>query len=76
MRWLNNLKSVFEKNDSGRCPYCNSADTDYGFVLIDEKNNMGCGAIWCNQCRQAYYISRIEITDGMRIKEIPKGLKF
>ena len=41
MKWANNLKSFFDKNNPGNCPVCNSINTDYSMHIIDDKTNMG-----------------------------------
>ena len=76
MKWLDNLQSIAENNKAGNCPFCDSHNTDHGFVLDDENSKMGHGAIWCNDCKKAYHISRIKISNDMRIKDIPKNLDF
>ena len=76
MKWLNNLEMVAQNKTSGTCPHCNSKNTDYGFVVDDEKNNMGHGAVWCNDCHNGCHISRIKISSDMKIKDIPKDIKF
>lgn len=76
MKWLKNLQLLSNNNGTGQCPFCNSDNTDYAVNIIDEKTMMGYGAIWCNDCKNAFHISRIKITKNMKIKTIPKGLVF
>lgn len=75
MVWIKNLESLAERKTIGECPYCKSKDTDY--TLIGEVGKIGFGVIWCNNCMNAYHISRIDIVDGYSTNKIlPKGLKF
>ena len=76
MKWLKNLETIASDKEAGICPHCNSENTDYGFVVDDDKTNMGHGAVWCNDCKNGYHISRIKIENDMRKNEIPSTIKF
>ena len=76
VKWLKNLQSLSNNNDAGQCPFCNSDNTDSAVNVVDDKTMMGYGAIWCNDCKKAFHISRIKISKDMKIKEIPKDLTF
>ena len=76
LKWANNLKSIFDKNTSGNCPFCNSINTDYSMHIIDDKTNMGYGVIWCNDCKNAFHISRIKVSPNMKNILVPEGLKY
>lgn len=75
MKWLKNLETIAESKKSGVCPYCGSENTDYSFC--GTPLNIGFGVVWCNDCKKAYHISRIQIVDGYNLnKEIPKDLSY
>lgn len=76
MKWLKNLEMIAQNKKSGTCPVCSSKNTEYGFVVDDEKTNMGHGAVWCNDCQNGHHISRIKITSDMLTKDIPKNIKY
>ena len=57
------------------CPYCKSENVNYTLKIVDEKSKMGYGAIWCNDCKKAFHISRIKVDEEI-IKEIPSDLEF
>lgn len=76
MKWLKNLEAIVSNNESGVCPLCGSKNTDCGFVVDDEKTNMGHGAIWCNDCNNGCHISRIKVSSDMKVQSIPKNIKF
>lgn len=76
MKWLKNLESIAKNHKSGLCPICGSKETDFGYSIIDPKSRMGYGAVWCNSCRHAFHISRVEVKDEKHIKEIPHNLIY
>lgn len=75
MKWLGNLNSIATNGQPGTCPYCESENVNYILKIVDEKSKMGYGAIWCNDCKKAFHISRIKVDEGI-IKEIPSDLEF
>ena len=76
LKWANNLKSIIDKNNPGNCPVCNGINTDYSMHIIDDKTNMGYGVIWCNDCKNAFHISRIKVSPNMKNIPVPEGLKY
>ena len=74
--WLDNVVSVFNTNSAGICPICNSKKTDYGFIIINSDTNMGYGAIWCNECKNGHYMSRVQISNDMKLQYPPENLIF
>lgn len=75
MKWLKNLEHIAEYNTPGVCPHCGSDNTEYTANKI--KGNFGNCVIWCNDCKHAHNISRIEISKYMITdKEVPNGLIF
>lgn len=76
MKWLKNLESLAVNNEPGKCPICDSKNTDYGFSVVVEESSMGFGAIWCNDCHNGYYISRVKIEKGMKLQSVPEGIKY
>lgn len=76
LKWIENLKSIIDKNTPGNCPVCNSINTVYSMHIIDNKTNMGYGVIWCNDCKNAFHISRIKVSLNMKNTLVPEGLKY
>lgn len=77
MNWLNNLNSIFSSKTVGKCPYCGSKNTDYAIKKTDGTDDIGYGAVWCNDCKRAFHISRIKTNpDTLRDADIPKDLIF
>lgn len=75
MKWLKNLENIANKKSVGRCPICNSYDTDY--TLVGKIGSVGFGEVWCNDCKNAYHMSRIKILEGYNLnKKVPDNLKY
>ena len=66
LKWIKNLESIIDKNTPGNCPVCNTINTYYSMHIIDNKKNMGYGVIWCNDCKNAFHISRIKVSSNMK----------
>ena len=76
MKCLKNLEAIASNKEPGECPICKSKNTDYGFNIVVKETNMGYGVIWCNDCNNGYHISRVKISDDMRIKDIPQNINL
>ena len=75
MKWLKNIENIATKNTPGKCPHCGSLNTDYNAIKLH--NEYGNCVIWCNDCKNAFNVSRMKITqDTNTNKLIPKDLKF
>ncbi len=75
MKWLKNIESIAKTANSGICPYCGSNDTNYSTKKISK--DFGYCVIWCNKCKKATNISRIEIDEKISHNiEIPDDLIF
>ncbi|MEE3449836.1 MAG: hypothetical protein VZR27_03910 [Acutalibacteraceae bacterium] len=75
MKWIKNIENIAKINSPGNCPYCENSDTEYTAVRIYK--NLGYAVVWCNKCKRACNISRMEITDKTIVgKTIPKNLIF
>ena len=74
-KWVKNIKSVIDSNNAGECPFCLSKNT--GYLAKKTMGDMGYVDIWCNDCKKAVHISRMNI-HGIEIGEsnVPKGLIF
>lgn len=76
-KWLENLKDISKKRRVGKCPFCKGADTDYKCSIVDQENRLGYMDIWCNDCKRAFHVSRMQILEDMKTDgKIPKGLKY
>ncbi len=62
MKWLKNLENIIDHNKPEDCPCCGSLNTEYSAKEV--KNNYGFCVIWCNDCKNAYNVSRMKINDN------------
>lgn len=75
MKWLKNLESIFNNNTPDACPCCGSKNTEYSAQKV--QNDYGYCVIWCNDCKSAYNVSRMKVTDDLITnKKIPVGLNY
>lgn len=72
MKLLNGLKAT--------CPKCGGSRIDYGYETLKGTSTSGFGAIWCEDCRSAFILCRVILTDDDTRKKIipalPADLKF
>ena len=74
MKWLDNI-NIIATHNAGKCPFCNSENTDYR--IINLSSDIGYGDVWCNDCKKAFHISRMKISeDIIKNSEIPKSLNY
>lgn len=66
MKWLKNLENLADAGIVGKCPYCQSDDTDHCYTLVNEKTQLGYGDLWCNHCKQGFHLSRIMVDHKVR----------
>lgn len=77
MKWLENLKSIDTSGTVGKCPFCGSENTDYKCSIVNLENGNGYMDIWCNDCKRAFHMSRMQVTKGMKTDgNIPEKLKY
>ena len=77
MKWLDNLKNITLERTVGKCPICGSSHTDYKCSVLDGESGLGYMDIWCADCLNAFHVSRMVVTKGMKASgDVPKGLKY
>ena len=52
-KWTENANSMINKGEAGKCPYCESNNTDYKIGTV--ANKMGYADVWCNDCKKAIH---------------------
>lgn len=76
MRWQKNLLCFAENNTVGKCPYCSSQNTSFGYRKLTAEG-YGYGAIWCNDCRKGYFLDRADLRQIKNLGEnIPEDISF
>ncbi len=79
--WIKSLLKLL-KNEEGICPHCKKKALDYGYIILDKQKFSGCGVVWCNSCKHAFWLSRIKFETESDMKtfnimdKIPTGLIF
>lgn len=77
MKWNENLISISRAGNPGACPHCGSTKTDYMCNIVDPEKKLGYMDVWCDNCKKAFHVSRMEITDNLKTGgSIPGGLKY
>lgn len=77
MKWMDNLEHLAQGKGCGKCPYCGSLNMDALCVVVDSTTRMGYGDLWCNDCKRAFHISRMQIPDCAKTTgTLPNGLRY
>ena len=78
-KWLNEYKALLNGR-AATCPNCGGNNLNYGYETPKNDNGSGFGAIWCEDCRNAFILCRVILTDESARKKIiralPSDLKF
>ena len=76
MRWQKNLLCFAENKTVGKCPYCSSQNTAFGYRKITAEG-YGYGAIICKDCRKGYFLDRADLRQIKNMGEnIPEDISF
>lgn len=76
-KWLDNFKRIINVRKAGKCPYCKGVNTDYKCTVVVPEGRLGFMDIWCNDCRRAFHVSRMQVPEDMKTDgEVPKDLKY
>lgn len=76
-KWIENLKNISDKGSAGKCLFCGSVNMDYKCTVVVPESRLGFMDIWCNDCRKAFHVSRMQVSEDMKTDgEIPKDLKY
>ena len=74
-KWYDSINNMLVGDPLPKCPFCNSKNTDYRMIQIS--GDLGTADIWCNKCKKAIHISRIEVPkDRIREVVLPQSLKY
>lgn len=82
MKWLKNLESLATTGIVGKCPICQSDNTDYCYTVINEDTRLGYGDLWCNICKSGFHLSRIMVDEKAKHivigspSPIPNDIKY
>lgn len=68
-KWLITARNISKSLDSlsvFECPHCGKKCLDYIYIG-DEKTRTGYLQVWCNDCLNGIYISRVTIPQGAKM---------
>lgn len=78
-KWLDEILK-FANGQKPTCPVCGNNNFETGYIELNTKEHLGWGAVWCEDCRSAFVLSRVLLTDKDARKKIvpslPADLKF
>ena len=76
-KWVKALVGLRD-GKGATCPNCDSCNLDYGYVRTLPNDNVGFGAVWCNDCRHAFHVSRAEVNSNEQhiVSALPNNLIF
>ena len=78
-KWLQALLNLV-KGEKAKCPHCGSGNIDYGYVILNKEKKSGYGAVWCNDCRHAFNLSRVVVKkkeeEKKVVSDLPKDIVF
>ena len=78
-KWINAL-AAFTSRREATCPNCGGHQFKDRYIELNKKEHTGWGALWCEDCRNAFVVSRvILVKEEIRAKivpSLPADLKF
>ncbi|MBR1806544.1 MAG: hypothetical protein IJ774_09195 [Selenomonadaceae bacterium] len=77
-KWMNALKE-FANGREATCPVCGGHKFAEGYLASKTNGEYGWGAVWCENCRNAFTLSRVHLTEEMSrkiVSSLPDDLKF
>ena len=78
-KWLKEILAFVNKLEP-TCPNCGSHNFETGYIELNNKEHLGWGAVWCENCRSAFILSRVilttEETRQKIVSALPNDLKF
>ncbi|MBE8949529.1 MAG: hypothetical protein SR3Q1_02870 [Quinella sp. 3Q1] len=78
-KWINTI-AAFSGGREATCPICGGHNFSHGYIKFKANDKYGWGAVWCEDCRNALWLSRVILTDAAACEKIipalPADLKF
>ena len=78
-KWLDEILK-FVNGQKPTCPICGKHNFNTGYLELNVKEHTGWGAVWCEDCRSAFALSRVILTSETARQKIvaalPEDLKF
>lgn len=73
-KWLNLSMSILINKENCFCPSCNSDKINHYQSRVS-KEGYGFGIVWCDECKQGIWLSRMEVVENSGI-EPPNGIRY
>ena len=78
-KWIDTLCEYVGGREPN-CPKCGGHNFKDAYIVSETNNDYGWGAFWCEDCRSAFWLSRVILTNENARKKIisalPEDLKF
>ena len=78
-KWIDNI-AAFVNGREPTCPHCGGHIFKDGYIVSEINNDYGWGAVWCEECHNAFVLSRVILKNEEARKKIvptlPDDLKF
>ncbi len=75
-KWMK-LLPQYISGKSVSCPVCGKNNLEDGYVMLDKRTRVGYGAVWCNDCKHAFNVSRAVLkSDEKVLSELPRNLIY
>lgn len=75
-----NALVAFSNEREATCPKCGSHKFKIGYIETNKKEQIGFGAFWCEDCRQAVGLCRANLkkaeTRNKIVDALPNNLKY
>lgn len=77
MKWMDEMIALCDRKAHVKCPLCGKEKLNYGFVLVNKKENTGWAAIWCDDCHRGKIFSRCKAMENTKIiTDIPHNIDY
>ena len=78
-KWLNEYKNLLDGRVA-TCPKCGGHNLNYGYETSKKNSTSGFGAVWCEDCRNAFALCRVilqgKVARSKILPALPADLKF
>ena len=74
MKWLDNIKRIYNDGTVGICPFCKSSETEY--IFVEHENGHGYLNICCNSCKEQVHIDCKSIPDNRNCMSLDTALEL
>ena len=77
---LINALGAFSNEREASCPYCGGHKFEISYVETNKKEQRGFGSFWCEECRRALGLCRVNLKNADKrskiVETLPTDLKY